>query len=164
METPNLFSQVLQCFDDVLATCSPSARAYCDRAVAHNLLGQHNASIDDCTRSIAIFPSSFAYSTRGYSKTANGDHEGAIKDLSRAIDLSSDNADAYNGRALAESRLNMNLKALDDYTQALKYTQAAKLSSLRVAAYKGRAKVYEKLGKKALAGADRNMNTQILGQ
>lgn len=85
-----------------------------------------------------------------------GEPEKAIDQYSKIISLGKGNADAYRGRADCYRELGRYQHALADYTRAIEFDIDESPDT-----YKKRAMVYDKLGKKGLAAADRRKAARL---
>lgn len=125
------------------------------------MLGDYPAAIDDLTRAMAIDPTSKnatrtnlaldeIYMTRARCYVKIGKDKDAIEDYTAVIKMEPDSEEAYKYRGDCYARTGDSDKAIADYSNAIKYDIESPGSS-----YYARSLVFDKLGRKAEAEADR---------
>jgi tetratricopeptide (TPR) repeat protein len=145
-------SRAVEAYSEAIeAQVGNQAVVYANRAYAYDCLGEHEAAIEDYSRSLELDPQQpVLYNNRGLAKFELRDFEGAIEDYGKAIELDADYAEAYanRGAAYMVEDVGEDEKALDDLSQAIE------LDGQLVEAYGNRAKLYERLGRVEEAVAD----------
>ena len=95
------------------------AGAYNNRALAHSLLGNHEAAVADLTRSVELDPKlAAAYVNRGTAYRALKRYDEAVADLTKAATLAP-SPEAFFNRGVTHEQKGDPDAALADYTQAL---------------------------------------------
>lgn len=100
------------------------ARAYVQRGIAYDQIGDHPLSIENCTKALELNPSHInAYIQRGIAYINKDNHDEAIKDFTKILDdLDPDDANtakAYHLRGFASSLKGDHKTAIVNFTNAL---------------------------------------------
>ncbi len=95
------------------------APAFYNRGLAHYLIGEYAAAVQDCTCAIRLEPSAQAYFVRADSHSRLGHYGKPIEDYTSAIELAPDSADAYINRGLERTVLVNYTGAMDDFKKAI---------------------------------------------
>ncbi|PZM84402.1 MAG: hypothetical protein DKT66_07140 [Candidatus Melainabacteria bacterium] len=147
----------LRRFDDALKDCetavalSPdTADVYWARAYIYHLLRHRDLALADISKALSInqkFPP--AYNLRAWTNASFRKMDTTIEDCNKALTLNSSFYPAWDTRGICNYILGNNQKAIEDLTKS------AQLADDPGGALFHRAMVYERLGKKAEAEADR---------
>ena len=124
--------KAIRLFGTALKINPKNARAYYERALAYEDLGEYRQALDDYSQAITDDPDyQPAYVNRGLDLANRGDYQDAIRDFDRGIDLNPQDALAYLDRALVEERLGATKNAMKDFRAAahLGNSQARKFLS-----------------------------------
>ncbi|MCX5808970.1 MAG: tetratricopeptide repeat protein [Proteobacteria bacterium] len=127
------------------------ARAYNNRGIAYNNLGQYQQAVEDFSTAIRLKPDDAdVYSNRGIAYNNLGQHRQTIQDCNQAIRLKPDCANAYVSRGRAYAELGQHQKAIEDCNQAIR------LKPDYANAYGNRGAAYAELGQHQKAIEDFN--------
>ena len=140
---------VLDVYTKAIELNPTDAKAYNNRGVAKDSLGQYDAAIADYDRAIELNPTDAkAYYNRGNAKDELGQYDAAIADHDRAIELNPTYDAAYNNRGNAKYELGQYDAAMADYDRAIE------LNPVHAAAYNNRGAAKDELGQYDAAIAD----------
>ena len=177
-------------FTEAIRLDPKHAWAFCYRAVATYLGGNHRRALDDYTEAIRLMPNSaLVYGARGRIQYDLGAHDKALADYSEAIRLQPENAIAYSARGRIYDDLGKYDKALADCSEAIRlmpddiaaryrrglvryhasdyasaiddFTEVIRLDSKYAWAYRSRGDAYARLGDGTRAGADRDLALRL---
>jgi len=147
-----------------VALLSRATQAHPQSAEAHSTLGQildeqkkYSTAVEEFTKAIAIDPKdSNFYNWRSHAYSYAGPPEKGLADANKAVELSPDDFSPREQRAIAYDQLKQYDNALENWNQAIS------LSHGRFSYhFERRAQVYEEMGKKDLAAADRLKAAQM---
>lgn len=135
------------------------ALAYNNRGLAYTNKGSYDLAIIDYNKAIELNPQSAdSYVTRGLIYNTKGNRDKAIEDFTKAIELNPQSALAYEGRGVAHA-------VKKNYDQAvMDITKAIELNPEYAYTYDIRASIYEQLGQRAKAKADRHRYKELLAE
>lgn len=132
------------------------AQAYASRGRVYYDKKEYGRAVADFTEAIRLDPKfARAYVYRGRMYAILGEANKAISDYSNAIRLNPKDAMAYNNKGYQYYLKRDWVRALSDYNQAIRLDPKLKL------AYVNRAALYEKLGGRAEAKADRDRAAEL---
>ena len=147
------YPDALTDFDEAIALSPGDEKAYFWRGVSNIYTRNYRKALNDFSKMIELDPPDtryylLAYTYRGRVNATLGAYDQAIYDSKKAIELSKENALAYNN-------LGVGYYGLGNYEEALRsYDKAIALNPKFVQAYVNRALVYRKLGNTKQADAD----------
>lgn len=136
----------------------PKGWQYAQRAKAYMGLGQAKEAMADLTKAIQMQPRSDVYEMRGRLHQINGDHDLAVADFTRALEIGGPGVGALRERSVSYRHLGKLEEAVRDMSGVIKIIPG------EPKAYTDRAKLYDKLGKTALARQDRERAHQLGAQ
>lgn len=129
------------------------ATAYYFRARALQEKGRTDASIEDSTKAIQIFPSSDHFALRGTLYFLKNDYKRALSDFDMALRNSpGDPGSIHYNRACVYEHAGDPKKAIEEYSATIKLGSRSGGEVER--SYASRARLYEKTGRKDLAAKD----------
>ena len=116
------YDEALRSFDSYLANNGrPSAEVFKVRGLAEQRMGNYAGAIEDYTRALAIRPDDVGILTnRGWAYLINEVPRLAFRDFREVLEKDPNNADAYNGRAMARVKLGQHAAAAQDAEDAVK--------------------------------------------
>jgi tetratricopeptide (TPR) repeat protein len=121
----------------------------------HSNLGPE--AIRDATEALRLDPHNLkAHEVRAEHRTRLGDYKGAIEDLDAIIEFEPANADAYFRRGGCRALLEEFERAVEDYGYAIEFGPNPLY-------YTRRAELYERLGRRDKAEADRSAAAELQG-
>lgn len=113
------YDSALKYFNIAISKDPKDAVSYDGRATVKGLLNNFNGAIQDDNIAISLDSSNQIYYTnRGFAKFQLRQYEASIKDFDISLKLEA-NHKAYANRGYAFYKLGLQLKAIDDYTNAL---------------------------------------------
>jgi tetratricopeptide (TPR) repeat protein len=107
-------------FTNAIRADAKSAWAWCRRAEAMTLNGQHDSAIKDLTEAIRLAPYAGIYNGRGQAWAAQNEYDKAIRDYTEAIRLDPKLAVAFNNRGAAWAEKKDYDRAIQDYDEAIR--------------------------------------------
>ncbi len=144
------YEEAILNFDRTIQIRPEAFDAYLVRARTYVLQTKPEQAIADYTRAAEMRPADPAVLVeRGFAYLGKRDATRALADAEHALKLNGQLAQAYSLRAAAERVTGNWTKAIDDYTEAIKF-------DARLEYYVQRASTYQSLGRHALALADFN--------
>ena len=143
---------------------NPTAYIYLQRANAESNLKMYSDSARDLTKVISMHPTAKQihlttdelFYRRAFCYIELKDYQKAIADLDTLLKIDSEQEEVYKLRGECYSNLGQYQRALDDFAKAIKHDSESSGSS-----YYARALVYEKMGKKLEAAADKKRALEL---
>lgn len=149
------YDSALQYFNLAISKDAKDAVIYDGRATVKGLLKNYNGAIQDDNIAIKLDSTKQIYYTnRGFAKFQLKQYEAAIKDFNISLKLES-NHKAYANRGYAFYKLGLQLKAIEDYTNALS------IMPEDFEIFYRRGLSYVEIGKKKEACADFNKSKEL---
>jgi tetratricopeptide (TPR) repeat protein len=127
-KTENKLRKALESYDNAVRKNPGLARAYYERSILRNKMGDHrNYSLDDINAALKSDPENIQYyvkkayylSSINNPETGVPDYSDAIEVLSSAISMAPDSARLYSLRGRNKFELNQILAAMTDFTKAI---------------------------------------------
>jgi len=150
------YQGALQSFTKALAIQPGFARAYHNRGLAHQFLGENETAEQDYTEAIRLAPQDAqSYADRAVCRVRMRQDDQAFGDFNHALELRPDLAEALNGRGGILLRRQQYDQAIRDFTAAIRIKPQFAL------AYQNRARAERAMGDTAAANADHKRGDEL---
>ena len=151
------YQEAIKDYTEVIKIDSGFYKAYHNRGVVYDLLGDLDKSIADYTSAIMLYPTyDQAYYNRARVYGRTGQSHKAIEDYTQAIAINPQNQGAYHNRGIIFAERGQIEKALSDLSRAIE------LNPQDGIAYYNRGKMYQVFGMNEESKADLQKSQELL--